>query len=1254
MKKVEPLKNLYIFILCFSFCCSLLLEIDNIYGSDSPSCLTDHGPPCSSLEFISQNYPTTVNLTLTIVSPMLILTSLVSLSNVSNFTLQGLSSDNTTIVCEQKHCSPAFSDGAGIRFTNLSFLNLLNFSMKNCSFNANVLVHNDFHGLLIMESRHILIHNVKISHSFGYGLSLFNINGSVSINNCSFEWNQYRSHCGYRGGASGLLIYINSPNKAHEYRGQYLISQCRLHRNVANIKNTSWGSSVNHGGGMHLLLKNGAVKNVINISNCVFSENAALLGGGFYLTCKSGCERNNFSIFNTIFKDNTASVGGGGMDLGYSINRKSDSSTPVHNKFACINCSIIKNTGLFGGGVAIFTSDTFKSDSESNEILFQSCCFKGNKANGGAAVDINRDEITSIGSFFIANIYFRDCSFVQNVAGSVATTSSAITQSGAFFTSKVIAKFEGNTTFQYNQGSALYVSGTEVVFRNSFTKFKQNSGERGGAILLVGEATLNLEDENHFEFYKNTASYGGAVCAVISETRYFLYTDSCFLKMSKKHHGRNSFVFENNIATTGIAHDIFVSNLYPCRLIFNCKSLISVFRSECLGNFTFSHVNESESFATATSKILVDQEISAIPGIPLQIDIIQQDQFNTSVGKLFPLSAYVNASSLVKIDTDYVILRNNEILLKGMPGTNFSLTLQSNTIAVIKVSTSVSMLECPPGFSFDENKRICDCSQNLYISYCAKQRVTLKEGNWAGYIGLKVTGNFAVGGCEYNLCNFNNAKPNFSTFLLPSEPEKLESSVCGANRRGILCGLCANRHTVYYHSPTFRCGKAAAELCSYGAVFYILTEIIPTTILFLVVIIFNIHLTSGLLYSFIFYTQSLDVLNIDAFGAIRFGASTKTVLELYKVVYGIFNLKFLNVNSISFCLREDMNVMDSLIIQYLTIIYALFLILVTLLILKINSLYSCIKLCHRCGRRNIRGSVINGLTAFIVLCYFKCIEITYKILIPVYIVKNGVHFRTVALFNGELEYLKQDHLNYAIPAFICLFVIILPPPVLLLSESLLMMLNRYSKIKRNFLTYFLHRIRLKALPFLDSFQGCFRDNCRCFAGLFFIYRICLLCPYFFSGRVSHDYISALIILFVILIVHSFCHPFQNSWHNKFDIFLLIDLILVNMLTLFHYQLLVSNYIDKQMEELILFIQTLLITVSMITVTVCTVYQIATKINVVVRVKEAFFRKFKKPKEHSNTESVIEKVFPYRLLEDTFGSSSGSKDSTYKNYLSTSS
>ena len=129
------------------------------------------------------------------------------------------------------------------------------------------------------------------------------------------------------------------------------------------------------------------------------------------------------------------------------------------------------------------------------------------------------------------------------------------------------------------------------------------------------------------------------------------------------------------------------------------------------------------------------------------------------------------------------------------------------------------------------------------------------------------------------------------------------------------------------------------------------------------------------------------------------------------------------------------------------------LIFATLLVLKVNSLYTCIKLCHKCGRRNIRGSVINGLTAFVVLCYFKCVDLTYSILIPVNIFVDGKRNKTVPLFNGELDYMEREHLvKYVIPASICLIVIILPPPVLLLFESIAMTINRSYRIRRNWFT----------------------------------------------------------------------------------------------------------------------------------------------------------------------------------------------------------
>ena len=89
--------------------------------------------------------------------------------------------------------------------------------------------------------------------------------------------------------------------------------------------------------------------------------------------------------------------------------------------------------------------------------------------------------------------------------------------------------------------------------------------------------------------------------------------------------------------------------------------------------------------------------------------------------------------------------------------------------------------------------------------------------------------------------------------------------------------------------------------------------------------------------------------------------------------------------------------------------------------------------------------------------------------------------------------------KYVTPAIICLLIIILPPPIILSSEPLLVRVSGVLNIRRNAITYTLHRLRMKLKPFLDSFQGCFKDNCRYFAGLFFLYRILLvLIPIYFS------------------------------------------------------------------------------------------------------------------------------------------------------------
>ena len=229
-----------------------------------------------------------------------------------------------------------------------------------------------------------------------------------------------------------------------------------------------------------------------------------------------------------------------------------------------------------------------------------------------------------------------------------------------------------------------------------------------------------------------------------------------------------------------------------------------------------------------------------------------------------------------------------------------------------------------------------------------------------------------------------------------------------------------------YHSRSFECSNQESVNCSLGILLYAVSELLPVTILFLVVLIFNISLTSGALYSFILYVQILDSLFVDAFGAIEVSNMiAKQLLNVFRIVYGLFNLNMLNINGLSFCLISDANVVHLLMFQYGTVVYAVLLVIVTILLLRLHSCYYCVKLGKLCGRRNIRGSIVDGLTTFLVLCYFMCTKTTFQILVPVTLRGIGETRRqTVPLFLGDERYLGKEHLPFAIPAMFCLLIVI--------------------------------------------------------------------------------------------------------------------------------------------------------------------------------------------------------------------------------------
>ena len=84
---------------------------------------------------------------------------------------------------------------------------------------------------------------------------------------------------------------------------------------------------------------------------------------------------------------------------------------------------------------------------------------------------------------------------------------------------------------------------------------------------------------------------------------------------------------------------------------------------------------------------------------------------------------------------------------------------------------------------------------------------------------------------------------------LPADPDDLDQHLCQLfNRTGLLCSSCVDGYGPAVNSKFYECvdcgnGTASAERYSWGL--YILTELVPTTILLVVVIMFNVSVTSG-------------------------------------------------------------------------------------------------------------------------------------------------------------------------------------------------------------------------------------------------------------------------------------------------------------------------------------------------------------------------------------------------------------------------
>ena len=1117
-------------------------------GHNRPECIGGGADdPCESLvyvaHFLNKNGSLFDSFSVVIQGPDLPITSNISIANISNLVLSGSPTD---LKCICQECSLSFRDSRNLTLQNLSF----NECGDSRTHSAAVVFY-DCHNVVVVNS--------SFSDSVKSGLYMRDTSGNVEIRGCVFQGNGVCSTC---SGSSGLALRFTSSSNSDvqdmHSTSTYTIEHCQF------VNNRDMGalsySGNSSGGGVDLQFIGNSTGNTVSFKDVCIEDNSATWGGGMGIEFCENAHGNSVYLRQVTFDKNNASKAGGGLDVGY-INGASD--PPITNVVYAEDCNFTDNHARYGAGTAMYASHTDcveESDHNDSTLVFKSCTWNGNVGSFGSTVDISPSAYDTLGSMYFPHPKFIDCSFTASEQFETRRNWTFLLNVGSFTVNAFEVLFEGTVHFQKHTVTPLHVTDGRVTFLpGTQAYFKNNHGSQGGALALFGSSLLQVFPNTTLSFINNSASSaGGAIFQSTQNHHDFFSSRTCFIQNGSHAHYRPDsdaqpvlYFRGNRVDLNQTGQAIYATTFLPCYFQeytfapFTTYSVMDALRR--IVNLDFGD-QRAENMALATSGWLFEfpnTTLSVIPGKSINIPLTMKDELNNDTPSVYR----VVENNMCPADRHYMISR---ITLTSPYKQVCSLSLVSLSFRESLFKVNISIQKCPPGFYMDTKTNTCSCSayskDEAYfgINSCHDQQSNAYLSNtyWAGYDRDE---SLLTAHCPSSFC-IREVDKEVHGIKLPktSSSADLQKAVCHPHRRGWLCGKCECGHTTYFHSPTYQCRRE--HLCSLGALFYFVSEVFPIVVMFSVIALFDIRFTTGTASGLVFFAQIVDTVTLEMKWNSRVPQAFEDISNVYRVVYGLFNFDFFNLEPASFCLWKNATVLDVVAFKYLSVLFAFVLLSCIVLFLKFCT---CHFLQSKKGVLAVgkHRSVIHSMSAVLVMCYAQCTNISFQILAKATLRGAGSEPKhTVTLFGG-ISYFSPGHLAYALAACFCLSTIVAIPPFLLL-------------VYPNYLTFLslfkfneprpIQRFFIKLKPFFDCFQGCYRDKLRFFSALYFLGRVAILAINAFVTSTSQSILTMIIILLLLLTLYSVCQPFHCSADNTNNVLILVNLTLIGLFTTLAY------------------------------------------------------------------------------------------------------
>ena len=458
--------------------------------------------------------------------------------------------------------------------------------------------------------------------------------------------------------------------------------------------------------------------------------------------------------------------------------------------------------------------------------------------------------------------------------------------------------------------------------------------------------------------------------------------------------------------------------------------------------------------------------------------------------------------------------------------------------------------KCPLWMTSDGTKCICPDYSGLSraVLFCDYKTATtyVSSGVCIGIWENNGSGREAVmGNCPYVPYKKMSYAYKLYTPLPNNDSEDALNVMCSPfNREGFLCSSCRPGYGVSVYSFGLSCAKCDGNP---GALWYIVLELVPITLFYVIVVVFSIRVTLAPMAGFIFFSHSCVMVvreKVALYTSLAFSTNKfiHATLQAFLLLGGIWNLDFFRFVVPPFCISENIQTMHAVVLEYVSAFYPIVLIVVTFLVVQLQSHNGCVTwLCipvqkwfARFRRTwDIKRSIMDALSTFLLLSYSKILFVSFKLLHLTSV--QNLHGKVVSQslrFDPNIKYFGPQHLPYALISIFAIAVFTIFPIFLLVSYPT--RLFQYCLQRCN------SRATLILRMFVDTYHGCLKDGTngtrdyRAVSAVYLVLRVSILYLYVRQTEESSNGLTLIIygiLFYLISLLLAVFKPYKADYMN---------------------------------------------------------------------------------------------------------------------------